>query len=235
MNIRKVLARRGAMELRPDAIINLGSGIPSGIGSVAAEMGLGKGMTATVEAGPMGGVVQEGLSFPGVANPEAIFSQTDTLDMYDGGMLDMAFLGFAEVDEKGNVNVSKFAGRCIGAGGFIDISQNAKKVFFMGSMTGGKPDLEFTGCSMKINRDGPGNKFVKKVQQITFSGEYAIENGQEIMYITERAVFRLMPEGLMLIEIAPGVNLHKDILDKMAFVPLVSHELKVMDPRLFRQ
>lgn len=233
MGVRKVLARRGAMELKPGVIINIGSGIPSGIGSVAAEEGLGKGMTTSVESGPMGGAVQEGLSFPGVANPEAIFAQTDTLDMYDGGMLDMAFLGFAEFDEKGNVNVSKFAGRCIGAGGFIDISQNTKKVFFMGSFTAGKPNIEYSADGVKIIEDGNGPKLVKAVQQITFSGEYAAKNGQEVMYITERAVFRLSPEGLVLTEIAPGVDLQKDILDKMDFTPIVSKELKIMDSRLF--
>ena len=235
MSLRKVIARRGAMELRPDIIINLGSGMPSGIGGIAAEEGLGKGMTMSVESGPMGGTVQEGLSFPGVANPEAIFSQTDTLDMYDGGMLDMTFLGAAEIDEKGNVNVSKFAGRCIGAGGFIDISQNTKKVFFMSNFTAGKADIAITDSGLKINQDGPGMKFVKKVQQITFSGDYAVANGQEIMFITERGVFNLTAEGLVLTEIAPGVDLQKDILSKMEFAPIVSRDLKTMDPRLFKE
>lgn len=233
LSLRKVIARRAAMELRPDIIINLGSGMPSGIGSVAAEEDLGHGMTMSVESGPMGGAVQVGLAFPGVANPEAVFSQTDTLDMYDGGMLDMAFLGAAEIDEKGNVNVSKFAGRCIGAGGFIDISQNTKKVFFMGNFIAGKSDIEITGSGLKINQDGPGAKFVKNVQQITFSGEFAVENGQEIMFITERAVFQLTGEGLVLTEIAPGVDLQKDILNQMEFTPVISKDLKLMDPRLF--
>jgi len=237
LTLRKVIARRAAMELKPDLIINFGSGMPSGIGSVAAEEGLGKGMTASVESGPMGGQVQEGLSFPGVANADAIFTQTDTLDMYDGGMLDIAFLGAAEIDEKGNVNVSKFAGRCIGAGGFIDISQNTKKVYFMGNFTAGKPkpDIEITDGGLKINNDGSEMKYVKKVQQITFSGEYAVKSGQEIMYISERTVFKLTPDGLMLVEIAPGVDLQKDVLDKMEFKPLVSPDLKLMDSRLFRE
>jgi propionate CoA-transferase len=234
MSLRKVIARRGAMELKP-GIINIGSGIPSGIGSVAAEEGISGSMTMSVESGPIGGAVQEGLAFPGVANPEAIFSQTDTLDMYDGGLLDMAFLGAAEIDEKGNVNVSKFAGRCIGAGGFINISQNTKKVFFMGSFTAGKPNIQITNDGLNIITDGSGAKFVNKVQQITFSGEYAIKSGQKIMYITERAVFRLTPEGLVLIEIAPGVDLQKDILNKMEFAPIISSDLGTMDPRLFRE
>ena len=229
------MSLRGAMELRPDIIINLGVGLPSGIGSVAAEEGILKGMTMSVESGQMGGTVQEGASFPGVANPEVIFSQTDTLDMYDGGLLDMAFLGAAEIDERGNVNVSQFAGRCIGAGGFIDISQNTKRVCFMGTFTAGEADIELTGAGLKINKDGNGAKFVKRVQQITFSGEYAAQNGQEVLYITERAVFRLSPEGLVLMEIAPGIDLQKDLLDKMAFAPIVSKDLKQMDSRIFNE
>jgi propionate CoA-transferase len=233
MSLRKIIARRAVMELKPDVIVNLGVGIPSGIGSVAAEEGLGQTMTMSVESGPMGGAVQEGLEFPGVANPEAIFTQTDTLDMYNGGMLDMTFLGAAEIDELGNVNVSKFAGRCNGAGGFIDISQNTKKVFFTGNFTAGEADIQITDNGLKILRDS-SVKFVKRVQQITFSGEYAVKSGQEVMYITERAVFHLTPEGLVLDEIAPGIDLQKDVLDKMEFVPIISKALKTMDLRLFK-
>ncbi len=232
-SLRKVIARRAAMELKSDLIINLGSGMPSGIGSVAAEEGIDSGLTISVESGPMGGQVQEGLSFPGVANAECIFSQTDTIDMYDGGMLDMAFLGGAEFDEAGNVNVSYYAGRCIGAGGYIDISQNAKEVCFLGTFTMGKPDIGCTDNGLDIVSDG-GVKFVKKVQQITFSGAQAVKNGQKVLYITERAVFRLTPEGLELIEIAEGVDMEKDVFGKMEFRPKVSPNLKKMDPRLFR-
>jgi propionate CoA-transferase len=234
MSVRKVIARRGAMELKPDIMINLGVGLPAGIGSVAAEEGLGKGMTMSVEAGAIGGVVQEGQAFPGTANPDCIVTQTDMIDMINGGILDMTFLGLAEVDEKGNVNTSKFAGRSNGPGGFIDISQNTKKVVFMGNFTAGDCDIQLTDGGLKINKDGDNIKFVKQVQQITFSGEYAVKNGQEIMYITERAVFVLTPEGLVLTEIAPGVDLQKHILDKMAFAPIVSRDLKTMDPRLFK-
>ena len=233
LTARKVLARRAAMELEPGKIINIGSGIPSGIGSVAAEEGLG-GFTTSVESGPMGGEVQEGLSFPGVANAEAIFYQCDTIDMYDGGTLDAAFLGFAEIDRHGNVNVSKFAGRCIGAGGFINISQNAKKVFFMGTFAN-KAELELTGDGVKVLAEGKGRKFVNDVQQITFSGDYAVKNGQEITYITERCVFKLTPDGLMITEIANGIDLEKDILSLMEFRPLVADNLKIMDERLFRE
>lgn len=232
LTIRKVIARRAAMELRPGVIVNLGSGMPSGIGSVAAEEGVSSALTCSVESGPMGGQVQEGLSFPGVANAECIFTQTDTIDMYDGGMLDMCFLGGAEIDENGNVNVSYFGGRCIGAGGYINISQNAKEVFLLGSFTIGKNDIQCVDNQLKINTDGKV-KFVKKVQQITFSADYARENHQEVMYITERAVFRLADKGLELVEIAPGVDLEKDILAKMDFKPQISPDLKLMDARLF--
>lgn len=235
MSIRKVMIRRAAMELRPGIVINLGVGIPAGIGSVAAEEGIGRGMTMSVEAGPMGGVVQEGQAFPGTANPEAVFTQTDMIDMIDGGLLDMTFLGAAEIDGKGNVNVSKFAGRSNGPGGFINISQNAKKVVFMGTFTVGKSDIEITGSGLKIHRDGDQIKFVRQLQQITFSGVYAMKNGQQIMFITERAVFELTPEGLVLTEIAPGVDLQKDVLDKMEFAPIVAKDLRLMDSRLFRE
>ncbi|MDR0839691.1 MAG: 3-oxoacid CoA-transferase [Oscillospiraceae bacterium] len=218
MSTRKVLARRGAMELRPGVIINLGSGIPSGIGSVAAEEGISGYLSTTVEAGPMGGAVQEGLSFPGVANAEAMYYQLDTLDMYDGGFIDAAFLGFAEVDESGNTNVSFFAGRAIGAGGYINISQNAKKVCFMGTLS---------------SRDG--KKFVKQVQHVTFSGDYARNKGQEVLYITECAVFRLTDGGLELFEVAPGLDIERDILPQMDFTPLIAPEVATMDPRLFEE
>ena len=232
LTARKILARRAAMELQPGLIINIGSGIPSGIGSVAAEEGINQGLTTSVESGPMGGEVQEGLSFPGVANAEAIFYQCDTIDMYDGGMLDVAFLGFAEVDKHGNVNVSKFAGRCIGAGGFINISQNAKKVFFMGTF-GNKAELEIGNGGIKVLAEGKGRKFVDEVQQITFSGDYAVKSGQEITYLTERCVFKLTADGLMITEIARGIDLEKDILAHMAFRPLIAEDLKFMDERLF--
>jgi len=149
----------------------------------------------------------------------------------------MTFLGSAEIDEKGNVNVSKFAGRNGGPGGFIDISQNSKKVFFVGMFTAGrpKPDIQIIDGKLKINSDGNEIKYVKEVQQVTFAGEFAAKRGQEVYYISERAVFKLTPEGVMLIEIAPGVDLDKDILGKMAFKPLISPDLKTMDPRLFRE
>jgi len=237
LDLRKVIARRGVMELTPDTLFNLGVGIPAGISIVANEEGINDRFMTSVEAGPMGGVVQTGLAFPGTANAEAYYPQTDMLNWYDGGLLDMTFLGSAEIDEKGNVNVSKFAGRNGGAGGFIDISQNAKKVVFVGMFTAGKPkpDIEIVDGGLKINKDGNEIKFVKTVQQVTFSGEYSVKSGQEVMFISERSVFKLTPEGLMLMEIADGVDLQKDILDKMEFTPIISPDLKKMDPRIFRE
>jgi propionate CoA-transferase len=234
MGVRKLITRRAAMELKPGIIINLGVGMPSGIGSVASEEGLGAGMTMSIEAGPMGGVVQEGLGFPASANPDAIFTQTDMINMYHGGILDMTILGAAEIDAKGNVNVSKFGGRSNGPGGFIDISQNTKTVVFMGNFTAGKSDIEVTEEGLVIRSDGDGVKFVNKLQQITFSGEYAVKTGKIVKFITERAVFELSSEGLVLTEIAPGANLQRDILDKMEFSPIISKTLKSMDARLFR-
>ncbi|MDR0817725.1 MAG: hypothetical protein LBN35_03705 [Clostridiales Family XIII bacterium] len=181
----------------------------------------------------MGGVVQEGLGFPGSANPDAIFTQTDMTNMYHGGILDMTVLGAAEIDAKGNVNVSKFGGRSNGPGGFIDISQNTNAVVFMGNFTAGKSDIEITENGLIIHRDGDGVKFVNKLQQITFSGEQAIKNGKSVKFITERAVFELSGEGLVLTEIAPGADLKRDVLGKMEFLPIVSNSLKLMDERLF--
>lgn len=235
LSIRKVIARRGVMELKPDSIINLGIGIPSGVGSVANEEGLADSMTLSLESGPVGGVPVEGLGFGASANAEQIASIPDTFDLYDGGWLDMTCLGAAEIDEEGNVNVSKFGTRCTGPGGFINISQNTRKVCFMLSFAAGKPEFEIGDGKLRIVREGKGTKFVKRVQQITFSGAYAKKTGQDVMYITERAVFRLTEKGVTLTEIAPGVSLEKDILAHMEFTPIISPELKTMDSVLFRE
>ena len=235
MSIRKVMARRGAMELVPNCVINLGIGIPSGVGAVANEEGIAEQMTLSLESGPLGGVPVEGTGFAGAVNPEAINSICDTFDLYDGGFLDMTFLGAAEIDRNGNVNVSKFGSKCGGPGGFINISQNTPKVFFMGGFTAGKSKIEVANGVLKICEDGPGIKFVDKVQQITFSADYARQTEQQVAYITERAVFRLVEDGIMLTEIAPGVDLKRDILAHMAFRPRISEQLKLMDARIFRE
>ena len=191
-------------------------------------------MTLSLESGPIGGVPVEGVGFAGAVNAESIGTIADTFDLYDGGFLDMTFLGAAEIDENGNVNVSKFGPRCPGPGGFINISQNTPKVFFMGGFTAGKSEIDVEDGKLRISKDGQGKKFIKNVQQITFSADYARETGQEVTYVTERAVFKLVEDGIELVEIAPGVDLEKDILAHMEFTPKISKDLKVMDERLFK-
>lgn len=234
LNIRKVIARRAAMELRPGCLINLGIGIPSGVANVANEEGIANQMTLSLESGPVGGVPVDGLGFAAAVNAEAIYGICDTFDLYDGGVLDMTFLGAAEIDKRGNVNVSRFGTRCTGPGGFINISQSARKVFYVGAFTSGKLEVEIAEGHLKILREGTGVKFVDRVQQITFSADYAARTGQEVMYITERAVFRLSKDGPVLTEIAPGIDLERDVLAHMAFRPVIAPDLKEMDPRIFR-
>lgn len=232
LNPRKVCGRRGAMLLKKGAVVNLGIGVAEAIAAVAGEEGCSDQITLSIESGVLGGVPTGGKGIGGTVNPESIMKQPDTFDFYDGGGLDMAFLGLAEVDEKGNVNVSKFGGRMVGPGGFINITQNAKVVGFCGTFTAGKMKCEIKDGKLNIIEDAPGIKFKKAVEQITYSGEYGAENGQTVYYITERALFKLVPGGMELLEIAPGVDLKKDILDKMEFTPIMN-DVKIMDEKIF--
>ncbi len=215
MNDRKIIARRCAMELKPDSIVNLGIGMPEGVAAIAAEENIG-GMCLTTESGTIGGTPASGGDFGVTINPDCVLHQSFQFDFYDGGGLDIAFLGLAQCDESGNINVSKFGTKIAGCGGFINITQNTPIVIFCGT---------FTARGKK--------KFVKNVEQVTFSAEYARESGQQVMYITERAVFKLTDEGVELTEIAPGYDLQKDILDQMDFTPII-HDVKTMDPRIFK-
>ncbi|MEG1910922.1 MAG: CoA-transferase [Cloacibacillus sp.] len=235
LSVRKICGRRASCEVKARGLVNLGFGMPDSVASVINEEGLSHHVTFSVDTGVYGGVPVSGVGLGASVNPDAILPITDNFDIYDGGALDAAFLGMGEVDEEGNVNVSKFGSRCTGPGGFINITQGTRKVCFMGTFTTGKTDFGINDGRLEIREDGPGVKFIKRVGQVTFSARYARERGQEIIYITERAVFRLADcGGLELTEIAPGVDLKKDILEKMEFTPLISPQLKLMDAGLFR-
>ena len=238
LDAKKVLARRAAMELPNDAIVNLGTGAPEKIANVAAEEGISNKMTLTVEAGSIAGVPYGGTQFGGAANSMCIIPHNVQFDFYQGGGLDVAFLGLAETAPNGDLNVSKFGTRLAGAGGFIDITQNAKKVVYCGTFTAKGLKVHCEDGKLVIDQEGGKKKFVNKVEQITFSGDYANSVNQPVLYVTERAVFELRKEGVTLIEIAPGIDLQKDVLDQMEFMPLIDYQedgtVKLMDARIFR-
>jgi len=217
MGPRKIIARRAAFELRPNSVVNLGIGMPEGIASVANEERMLEYLTLTTEPGTIGGLPASGLNFGAASNISALVDQPAQFDFYDGGGLDIAFLGMAQTDREGSVNVSRFGRKLAGAGGFINISQNAKRVAFLGTFAAG----------------GGSPKFVERVEHRTFSGPLAVRREQPVLYITDRCVFSLTPQGLELTEVAPGVDIERDILAQMAFQPLVPRDPAPMDARIF--
>jgi propionate CoA-transferase len=231
---RKVIARRAALEVTPGALTNLGIGIPAGIPSVAAEEGVADLLNLSVESGVNGGVPAQLGDFGLAYNAESIIEQSSQFDFYDGGGLDASFLGLAQTDAHGNVNVSKFNGRPVGCGGFINITRSTPKLVFCGAFTAGGLQVQVGGGKLTIQQEGRSRKFIEQVEQITFNGHDAALRRQNVLFITERAVFHLREEGLELVEVAPGVDIERDVLAHMSFKPIV-RDVKTMDPGIFSE
>ncbi|GAA0182917.1 hypothetical protein SH2C18_51980 [Clostridium sediminicola] len=228
-----IVARRAARELHSNCVVNLGIGIPEMVAVVADKEKIAENVTFTVESGTIGGVASSGFSFGAAINPDVIYDQAYQFDFYDGGGLDITFVGAMEADKAGNVNVSRLGEKIIGVGGFVDITQCAKKVVYCFTFSNGGLKVEYKDGKLNIIEEGKYLKFTNEVDQISFSGDFARETEQEVIYVTERCVFKLLPEGLTLTEVAPGISIEEDILEKMPFRPIISDNIKTMDISCF--
>ena len=233
-NVREVIARRAAAELFEGAVVNYGFGIPDGIAKQVAARGESERYYQTIEHGTYGGALLDGVLFGFARNPTCMIDSPSQFDFYGGGGLDIAFLGFGELDAEGNVNVSRLGGVTVGPGGFIDIAQNARKVVFCGTFEAKGVEYEIGDGEIHIKNHGQVRKLLTEVGQITFSGKQALASGQEVLYVTERAVFELNEDGLSLREIAPGINLKTDVLDRMGFAPIIPEKLTQMPSDCFQ-
>jgi propionate CoA-transferase len=231
--VKKLVSRRAALELRKGAFVNLGYGMSDGVPIVAQQEEIADQIIFMIEQGATAGIPTTGLNFGAMFNPSSIIDDGYQFDFFHGGGLDLTFLGFAQVDRDGNINSSRFGNMITGCGGSIDISQNARKVVYCGTFAV-KSEQEISEEGIRVMNPGKFKKFVEKVQQVSFSGKYAMERGQQVVYVTERAVFELTPEGVMLKEIAPGIDLQKDVLDMMEFKPLIPGDLKTIDPIIYQ-
>jgi propionate CoA-transferase len=232
LDVRKLIARRSLLEFPPGAICNLGFGISQLIGRVAWEEGITDQLVLTVEQGIFGGVPVAGNEGGAGYNYQAMIDQPSMFDFYDGGGLDVASLSFAEVDAEGNVNVHAFEGRVRGPGGFPNISARTPKINFVGTLTAQGLQLEIDD-GVRIVQEGSLSKFVPAVREVSFNGQLARQRGQQVRYITERAVFALADDGLLLTEVAPGIDVERDVLGRMGFRPRVAEDLRSMDRRLY--
>jgi len=236
LDIRKVIGRRAAMEISKNDVLNVGTGIPNDtVGSIIWEEGISREVTLTVESGIYGGLPMGGVDFGIAKNCYALVRHDDQFDYYNGAGVDVTYMGAGEMDADGNVNATKLGSKPTGAGGFIDITSNAKHVVFCSTFTGKGLRCSFEGNKLGIEQEGSIMKLVDQVQQISYNGKIARDKGQKMHYVTERAVFELRKAGPVLIEIAPGVDLQKDILDQMKFRPIIAENLKEMHAGLFQE